>query len=162
VGGGEGKCGWACGCGWCFDVWGVPARAYVSAAGEGCAPACVVPQEQNHELVAKLEAARHGGGRGHGHGHRDHDDDVEDTLFTMDRQLRDKTAQVTLLQVRCTPGRYSPEPAVQPPRPHPSPQLRQPPLRVATAVSPAARPPPSSSAVHACLHAHATMVLPVQ
>ena len=61
-------------------------------------PFNVLLQEQNHDLVAKLEAVR---GHGPATSHRgDRDEEIEEQLFALDRQLRDKTAQITLLQVR--------------------------------------------------------------
>ena len=61
-------------------------------------PLTVLLQEQNHDLVAKLEAVR---GHGPATSHRgDRDEEIEEQLFALDRQLRDKTAQITLLQVR--------------------------------------------------------------
>lgn len=75
-------------------VWGV-SLVWLPAS---CGALFGVDQEQNSELVSKLEAARVAAESAHRG--RDRDDEVEDQLFAIDRQLRDKTAQVTLMQVR--------------------------------------------------------------
>jgi hypothetical protein len=50
-------------------------------------------QSQIDELVARLEATRTAPQP------HERDDDIDDELFALDRQLRDKAAQMALLQV---------------------------------------------------------------